>query len=124
MKSKSQARTKKDVKLDTSEGLREPSSHVHKRRKAEPSNSVTSANSSAHHETFEKRARHKTREDRYEPKKGGRKFDKDDREKRPRKKREKKGDKKKTAKKAGEDLVNNFSSKSIAQERLTVSTLE
>jgi hypothetical protein len=45
---------------------------------------------------------------------------KDGEERIPRKKREKKGDRKKAAKKAGEDLMINFSSKSIGQERLTV----
>ncbi|KAH8602601.1 hypothetical protein B0O99DRAFT_499007, partial [Bisporella sp. PMI_857] len=69
-------------------------------------------------EAFEKRPRHKTREDLYEPKK------KDSgiypTEKLIKKKPEKKGDRRKVAQKSGEDLMNNFSSKSIAQDRLTM----
>ncbi|KAH7364349.1 hypothetical protein BKA65DRAFT_135273 [Rhexocercosporidium sp. MPI-PUGE-AT-0058] len=71
-------------------------------------------------ETFEKRARHKTREDRYEPKKKEKKQRKTSDEKTSRKKRERKGDRKKAARTAGETLMQNFSSKSIAQDRLTI----
>ncbi|KAG4438521.1 hypothetical protein IFR05_005995 [Cadophora sp. M221] len=71
-------------------------------------------------ETFEKRARHKTREDRYEPKKKDKKSGKITGEKSSRKKREKRGDRKKAARKAGDELMQNFSSKSIAQDRLTI----
>ncbi|CZT47451.1 uncharacterized protein RSE6_08013 [Rhynchosporium secalis] len=70
-------------------------------------------------ETFEKRARHKTREDRYEPKKKEAKSKRND-EKPSRKKREKRGDRKKIAKKSGEELIQNFSSKNISQDRLTI----
>ncbi|KAL5320794.1 hypothetical protein ACEPPN_011604 [Leptodophora sp. 'Broadleaf-Isolate-01'] len=71
-------------------------------------------------ETFEKRARHKTREDRYEPRKKEKRQGKIAVEKSSRKKREKRGDRKKAARKAGEELMQNFSSKSIAQDRLTI----
>lgn len=74
-------------------------------------------------ETFEKRARHKTREDRYEPRKKEKRQGKIAVEKSSRKKREKRGDRKKAARKAGEELMQNFSSKSIAQDRLTVGAL-
>jgi hypothetical protein len=102
----------------------EPNHHPQKKCKSEPSDKGTSTNSSVHQENFEnfeKRARHKTREDRYEPKKEEKNFDRKDGEKRPRTKRAKKGDGKRAARKAGEDLMNNFTSKSIGQERLTVS---
>jgi hypothetical protein len=82
--------------------------------------STSSASPTPKQETFERRARHKTREDLYEPKKKVKKRSKDGEERSPRKKREKKGDRKKAAKKAGEGLMRNFSSKSIGQERLTV----
>lgn len=72
-------------------------------------------------ETFEKRPRHKTREDKYEPKKK----EKEEKNrvsegKSSRKKREKSGDRRKAAKKAGDELIQNFSSKNIAQDRLTI----
>ncbi|PQE19979.1 ariadne RING finger protein [Rutstroemia sp. NJR-2017a BVV2] len=67
---------------------------------------------------FEKRARHKTREDKYEPKKKQSK--KPNPEKPTRKRREKKGDKRKAARKASESLKDNFNSNKIGQERLTV----
>lgn len=68
---------------------------------------------------FEKRARHKTREDRYDTK---RKADKSEAvDKRIRTRREKRGDRKKAARKASEDLMNNFASNKIGQDRLTVS---
>ena len=73
-------------------------------------------------ETFEKRARHKTREDRYEPKVKSSKVEKDDKERETRRstsKRLKKNDRNKPKKDGGE-LMRNFSSKSIGQERLTV----
>jgi hypothetical protein len=98
------------------------SGHHRKKRKREASvsgTSISSASSKPKQETFERRPRHKTREDRYEPKKA-KKGAKDDEERRFKKKKEKKGDRKKAAKKAGEDLMRNFSSKRISQERLTV----
>jgi hypothetical protein len=94
--------------------------HRPKKRKIASSDSESSADSHVRHETFKKRDRHKTREDRYEPKKKKHQSEKQDGERKWKKKREKKGDKKKAARKAGEDIMNNFSSKSVAQNRLTV----
>jgi hypothetical protein len=112
-----------DLKTESPAGGEE-SDRPRKKPKTVVSVAGTSTSSSASptpkQETFEKRARHKTREDRYEPKKKVKKRSKDGEERIPRKKREKKGDRKKAAKKAGEDLMINFSSKSIGQERLTV----
>jgi hypothetical protein len=107
---------------------KEESAHPPKKQKLELSESGISTSSfaspTAKREVFEKRARHKTREDRYEPKKKVKRRQNDEEGNRPRKKREKKGDRKKAAKKAGEDLVRKFSSKSIGQERLTVSSFQ
>jgi hypothetical protein len=97
--------------------------HHRKKRKREASvsgTSISSASSKPKQEIFERRPRHKTREDRYESKKKAKKGSKDEEERRLRKKKVKKGDRKKAAKKAGEDLMRNFSSKRIGQERLTV----
>lgn len=91
----------------------------HKKRRFVPSESRSTAASNVRQETFEKRDRHKTREDRYEPKKQHQ-SEKTDGERKPKRKREKKGDKAKAAKKASEDLMDNFSSKSVCQDRLTV----
>lgn len=71
-------------------------------------------------ETFEKRKRHKTREDRYEPAKKIKKSCPDVKKKKNKHKKEKRGDRRKAAKKAGEDLIRKFSSKSIGNDRLTV----
>jgi hypothetical protein len=79
------------------------------------------ASSAQKQNIFEKRPRHKPREDRYEPKKKVEKRSKDGEEKGPRKKKEQKGNRKRAAKKSGEDLVRNFSSRSIGQERITAS---
>jgi hypothetical protein len=78
--------------------------------------------SNTKHETFEKRARYKTREDRYEPKKA-KKQPIDGAKKKPRRIKEKRGERKKAAEKAGDDLMRNFTSKSIGNERLTVSLI-
>lgn len=108
----------------TENPARKPYSDHHRmKRKREASvsgTSISSASSKPKQEIFERRPRRKTREDRYKPKKKAQKGSKDDEESRPRKKKEKKGDRTKAAKKAGEDLIRNFSSKRISQERLTV----
>jgi hypothetical protein len=83
---------------------------------------TSSVVSNSKQETFEKRARYKTREDRYESKKV-KKRPKDGDEKKPRRYKEKRDDRKKAGKKAGEDLMQNFTSKSIGNERLTVSLI-
>jgi len=122
---KSHPLVREEAKSTTSDRPREPSTYHCKRRSIGSSNpgmlSQPSAPSSHHNETFKKRARHMTREDRYEPNKRGRKSGKADEGRRSRIKREKKGNRKKQAKKAGEELMKNFSSKSIGQNRLTVS---
>lgn len=118
---KPKSRKGAEPNLHDLERREESASHSHKKRKIAPSDSGSSANSNVRRESFERRDRHKTREDRYEPKKKH-KSDKADVERKSKKKREKKGDKRKKEKKAGEDLMHHFSSKSIGQERLTVST--
>jgi len=97
-----------------------------RKRKVESSSSASeredhSALQSSTKEVFEKRTRHKAREDLYEPIKKYKSSRKDSEEKSRRKKKEKKSDRRKAAKRAGEDLMHNFSSKSIGQDRLTVS---
>jgi hypothetical protein len=91
-----------------------------KRHRPEPSESGTSKTSNGREETFEKRARYKTRQDRYEPKDKTRKPVNPNGHSRGKSKREKRGDRKKAAKKAGEELIEKFSSKSIGKHRLTV----
>ncbi len=73
-------------------------------------------------ETFEKRTRYKTREDRYDPQKD-KHVKRGDEDKRRKKKKQAENQRKKASKKAGEDLMWKFSSKSVSQERLTVSDL-
>jgi hypothetical protein len=77
-----------------------------------------SVSSNAVRHSFEKRARHKTREDRYEPKKKETKSKKARGGKSSKQKRDKSSQK--AGRKSGADLVHNFSSKSIGQDRLTV----
>lgn len=72
-----------------------------------------------HKETFEKRKRHKTKTDRYEPKKKAKPIV-EEKNVVKKVKKFKRGDAAKASRKAGEDLVRSFTSKSIAQERLTV----
>ncbi|KAE8447624.1 hypothetical protein EG329_010595 [Mollisiaceae sp. DMI_Dod_QoI] len=113
-------------KKDTSTRKRQEESvegHCRKQRieSSESSSSDPFTSESPPKETFEKRARHKTREDKYEPKAGDKKTKKNGAEQKPRRKREKKKSEcGKTAKKSGEDLMHNFSSKSIGQDRLTI----
>jgi hypothetical protein len=78
----------------------------------------SSGRSRPHPETFERRPRRKTREDRYEPKKIN-KAQGDSEVERPRAKKIKKSRRKKDMKK-GDDIMQDFSSEKIAQERLTV----
>ncbi|KAG0650761.1 hypothetical protein D0Z07_2736 [Hyphodiscus hymeniophilus] len=97
----------------------EPVSHQAKKRKDASSESESTAESHARRENFTKRDRHKTRDDRYEPRKKKHKSDKQDGERNPKKRREKKGDKGRASKKAGEELMNKFSSEKVSQDRLT-----
>lgn len=95
-----------------------------KKQKVDSSNSEVSSQTTsptAAKETFEKRPRRKTREDRYEPKRKETHPKKTDEEMATNRKRLKRCDRGKAAKKAGEELMQNFSSKSIGRERLTVS---
>lgn len=117
---KAEPKSRKGEPKSALERREEPVSRHQKKRNVESLDSASSADSHVYHKTFLKRERHKTREDRYEPKKKKHKEDTQDGEPKRKKKREKKGDMKKAAKKAGEDLMNNFSSKSVAQDRLTV----
>lgn len=83
-------------------------------------NETSSDSSTSNHpkETFERQKRHKTREDRYEFKNkdnGG-----SEKHKKSRTKRGKKGHRKRAVKQAREDFMQNFSSKKIGQDRLTV----
>jgi len=92
-----------------------------------------SSSASAPSERFERRKRHKTRENLYEPhsgqwKKRSRKKDKgaDDGEKKKKKKKEehyRTEKKRREAKKSGQNLINTFSADNVRQDRLTVRTL-
>lgn len=103
---------------------REQSPRPHKRRRATsiaPSSAKGSEGREKYpKETFEKRARHKTREDRYEPKAKEDKTKKTGETKRTVTKSAKKKSNRKP-KKDGEELMRDFTSKSIGQDRLTVS---
>ncbi|PBP22383.1 hypothetical protein BUE80_DR006729 [Diplocarpon rosae] len=90
---------------------------VRKKQKMDHSDDGGSSHTSSYNpprEKFEKRARHKTREDRYEPKK------KEERSEKTEKKREKRGDRRRAAKESGEKLMQNFSSQNVARDRLTM----
>lgn len=89
--------------------------------KAPEASSYSSVAGIPRKETFERRARHKTREDRYDPNKKNKQKKGGEDDKRQKKKKETKSERRKANKRAGEDLMRNFSSKSIGQERLTVS---
>ena len=118
-------RTVSEERKDKSLSRQEQKPQLHKKRKAEPIEPDTASlsdQSSAPKETFEKRTRHKTKADRYEPKKKRHTSEKAVEEKRPTTKPEKRRGRKKAAKKAGEDFIRNFPSKSMDQERLTVSS--
>jgi hypothetical protein len=99
-----------------------PSIEPKKKRKFVSSDSdQTSISSTPRDESFEKRARYKTREERYEPKeKKSRNSDHVSERKGSKRRRGKRGDRKKRAKRAGEELMYKFSSNRIGQERLTV----
>ncbi|ESZ95841.1 hypothetical protein SBOR_3783 [Sclerotinia borealis F-4128] len=114
-------RTKPFRKSRVSSHLGENSTQSHKHRKDAPSTMTSSSSQSSvvqpKQETFEKRARHKTREDRYDTKQRSRKAEVV--EKPIKMRREKKGDRKRAARKASEDLMNNFASNKLGQDRLT-----
>lgn len=95
--------------------------HLQVKRKAETLDPETPGQRSNQRETFEKRPRRKTRENLYEPKDQKKDSELRSREKRLGTKRVKKGERKIAARRAGEDLMRNFSSEKIAHDRLTVS---
>ncbi|KFX89952.1 hypothetical protein O988_08410 [Pseudogymnoascus sp. VKM F-3808] len=71
-------------------------------------------------ETFEKRSRHKTKADRYESKKTRQQVIEDDKPAKKKVIKVKRGDAAKASRKAGEDLINGFKPKNVAQDRLTM----
>ncbi|KFY05728.1 hypothetical protein V492_08332 [Pseudogymnoascus sp. VKM F-4246] len=73
-----------------------------------------------HKETFEKRSRHKTREDRYESKKAKKYVIENDKLAKKKTIKVKRGDAARASRKAGEDLINGFRSKHVVQDRLTM----
>lgn len=75
-------------------------------------------------ETFEKRSRHKTKEDRYESKKARKHAVEDDKPAKKKTTKVKRGDAAKASRKAGEDLINGFRPKNVSQDRLTVCSLK
>ncbi|KAI9642327.1 hypothetical protein NHQ30_009129 [Ciborinia camelliae] len=99
----------------------EETTKTHKHQKNAPSTMTSSSSQPSvmqqKQETFEKRPRHKTREDRYDTKKKSNKAEVV--EKPIKTRREKKGDRKKAARKASGDLMKNFASNKIGQDRLT-----
>lgn len=99
----------------------ETTSHIGDSRKRKrsptPSTAVRSPSRERPKETFERRPRHKTKEDRYEPKK------KTEKERKSNRKKPKKGELTKGTKKAGETLMHNFTSKHVGNDRLTASIL-
>lgn len=71
-------------------------------------------------ETFEKRKRHKTREDRYQVLDPGREKVAEVEVKRTTSRRAKRGDRRKAVGKARKEVIGNFTSSKFGQERLTV----
>ncbi|OBT75964.1 hypothetical protein VF21_05768 [Pseudogymnoascus sp. 05NY08] len=71
-------------------------------------------------ETFEKRSRHKTNEDRYESKKARKHVDENEKPAKKKTIKVKRGDAAKASRKAGEDLMNGFRPKNVSQDRLTI----
>lgn len=75
-------------------------------------------------ESFEKRRRHKTREDRYEPKRALVNPKSQVNREKKREKKEKAKSRRKVPRNTGEDLMHQFSSKSVGLDRLTVCALK
>ncbi|KFY92077.1 hypothetical protein V498_05164, partial [Pseudogymnoascus sp. VKM F-4517 (FW-2822)] len=103
------------------------SRHISKkvRKHRQPASSTTDDSESEsdqpqRKETFEKRSRHKTKEDKYESKKARKHAVEDDKPAKRKVIKVKRGDAAKASKKAGEDLINGFRSKNVAQDRLTM----
>lgn len=101
--------------------------HISKKAKKhkQPASSTTDGTQSEsdqpqRKETFDKGSRHKTKEDRYEFKKTRQHVAEDDKPAKKKTIKVKRGDAAKASRKAGEDLINGFRSKNVAQDRLTV----
>jgi len=71
-------------------------------------------------EAFEERKRHKTKADRYEAKSKTKDIVEEEKVVKKKSKKVKRGDAAKASRRAGEDLIRSFTSKNIAQARLTV----
>ncbi|OBT88809.1 hypothetical protein VE02_03182 [Pseudogymnoascus sp. 03VT05] len=71
-------------------------------------------------ETFEKRSRHKTKDDRYESKKARKHVDENEKPAKRKTIKVKRGDAVKASRKAAEDLINGFRPKNVSQDRLTI----
>ncbi|CAD6445894.1 1c1bc657-780e-4206-8096-a53f0df5358b [Sclerotinia trifoliorum] len=115
---KERARAPRELSA-TYDGKKTTQSHKHRKK---PASTVTSTSSQysvvqPKQETFEKKARHKTKEDRYDPKK---KSNQAEVAKPIKTRRGKRGDRKKAARKASQDLMNNFASNKIGLDRLSV----
>lgn len=98
---------------------KKPQSHPRIGHETVASEKEASRKSINREETFEKHPRRKTRHDRYDPKDWKSKPELHRQEKRQRTRGGKKSDKKRAGRKSGEDLMHSFSSKYVAQDRLT-----
>ncbi|EDO00024.1 predicted protein [Sclerotinia sclerotiorum 1980 UF-70] len=107
----------------TYDGKKTTQSHKHQKKPASTMTSISSQYSvvQPRQETFEKRARHKTKEDRYDTKMKSNKAEMVNKPMKTR--REKRGDRKKAARKASHDLMDNFASNKIGLDRLSVSRI-
>jgi hypothetical protein len=85
-----------------------------------PSSQHSTSRAQLQKETFEKRKRHKTRVDRYKPTRVDCSPVREAVQKWNSSRKYKRGDSGKAAKKAGDDLIQNFSSNRIGNDRLTV----
>jgi hypothetical protein len=95
-----------------------------KRKHSDPFSSSDNSSSGSEDprrkETFEKRKRHKTKADRYEAKNKTKDIAEEEKIIKKKPKKVKRGDAAKASRRAGEDLIRSFTSKNIAQARLTV----
>jgi hypothetical protein len=97
--------------------------HCQKRHEAEPLDSVKLNKSNYCKETFENQAQHKTQEEYFQAIMGMKSGYKADKEKPSKKKPRTIASRKTAAEKAAKDVMNNFTSKHIFQERLKVGIL-
>ena len=120
---KSQASAREAVQPTTLKSWEGQIPTLRKKLEFKSSGSKTAASSAAspspRRATFEKRARYKTREHRYDPKKRDKIAKQVEHEKISNEKKGKRGHARKAIK-VGQQLMQKFSSKSIGQERLTV----